>query len=529
MRESKILDQYGNPISVAELEQQQTSKVAWLNREFSTHPTAGLTPARLANLLREIEMGDLKAQADLADDLERKDYQIFTEASKRKRLITSLEWDITVPRDATTQEKSLAEEIKYQIESIDNLEDVFLNMMDGLIKGYSCLEIEWKYELNRWHPTITHREANWFTVHPDDRNTLLLRNTGMGEPLRPFGWIAHKHPSLSGYITKSSMAFVLAWPYIFKNYALRDLAELLEIYGVPIGIGKYPSGASTEEKNTLLRALVSIGHNARGIIPEGMSIDFLEVAKGNADPFNTMIETCDRAISKCLVAGTLTSDSSGGTKTNALGNVHERSLWELGVSDAKQEKSTLTRDLVYPLAVLNGRIPDIRPGRIGFKFITEDAEDQKPLVEQVSTLINAGAGQYIPVKHVLNKLKIPMPVNGEPTFGDVSNASKPLEPQPQPVPKEEKAAATAALAATTPATEEDEIRHLADILSEEWEEVVSPITNPLMALAKECSTLEELLRRLPEAVKKTKTRTAQEKLARGMFMANVVGRLNADK
>nr|WP_321167236.1 DUF935 family protein [Pseudomonas aeruginosa] len=42
---------------------------------------------------------------------------------------------------------------------------------------------------------------------------------------------------------------VLVWPYLFKNYSVGDLAEFLEIYGIPMRVGKYPTGA-TEKRNS---------------------------------------------------------------------------------------------------------------------------------------------------------------------------------------------------------------------------------------------------------------------------------------
>lgn len=38
------------------------------------------------------------------------------------------------------------------------------------------------------------------------------------------------------------------WTYLFKNIAARDLAEFLEIYGLPTRVGTYSDGASEEEK-----------------------------------------------------------------------------------------------------------------------------------------------------------------------------------------------------------------------------------------------------------------------------------------
>ncbi|WP_250636879.1 phage portal protein family protein [Pseudomonas aeruginosa] len=81
-------------------------------------------------------------------------------------------------------------------------------------------------------------------------------------------------------MARSGLFRVLAWPYLFRHYATSDLAEMLEIYGLPIRLGKYPPGTADEEKATLLRAVTGLGHAAAGIIPETMAIDFQQAAPG---------------------------------------------------------------------------------------------------------------------------------------------------------------------------------------------------------------------------------------------------------
>jgi phage gp29-like protein len=48
---------------------------------------------------------------------------------------------------------------------------------------------------------------------------------------------------------------------------------------LPIRVGTYPAGATKEEKWTLLKAVLSIGRDAGGIIPQGMKIDFQNAAE----------------------------------------------------------------------------------------------------------------------------------------------------------------------------------------------------------------------------------------------------------
>jgi len=410
-----ILDQYGNPIRRETLTEPQTARVGALHSEWETHPVRGLTPAKLARILEDAEQGDLVAQADLAEDMEEKDGHILAELGKRKRAILTLDWDIQPPRDATRAEEEDAAWVREVLLDMPDFDDLLLDLLDAISKGYSCAEIAWGRQGREWLPErIEHRPARWFTVDRETRSELRLRTGGLdGEPLQPFGWIVHLHKAKSGYLARGGLVRTLVWPFLFKNYSVRDLAEFLEIYGLPLRLGTYPTGASDEEKATLLRAVVNIGHAAAGIIPEGMAIEFKEAAKGNKDPFEAMIDWCERTQSKAILGGTLTSQADGKTSTNALGNVHNEVRHDLLVSDARQLAGTLTRDLVYPLLALNRGVDSLRRCP-RFVFDTAEPEDLKPYAEALPRLVPVGA--RIPERWVRERLRIPKPEGDEPVL-----------------------------------------------------------------------------------------------------------------
>lgn len=376
-RVSKIVDAQGQPIKVNEsLQDEQTAHIGMIGREFENHPSSGLTPRILSRILSAAEHGDLTDQCDLFEDMEEKDGHIFAEMSKRKRALLGLKWDVMPPRDASAAEISAAEQLKEWILDMDDFEDHLFDMADAIGKGYSMMELDWQEQSGVMIPALIYRPARWFTIDEEvDRDQLLLRTqTGKGEALWDFGWVQHVHKSKSGYVGRSGLHRVLAWPFLFKNYSVRDLAEFLEIYGIPARLGTYPSGASDEEKMTLLRAVVSVGHNAAGIMPEGMMMEFKEAAKGASDPFKAMIDWCESIQSKAILGGTLTSTAENTGLGSNQADVHNEVRHDLLISDARQIAGTLTRDLLWPMAALNisGVDPNRKPR---FKFITEEEED----------------------------------------------------------------------------------------------------------------------------------------------------------
>ncbi|MDE2389866.1 MAG: DUF935 family protein, partial [Betaproteobacteria bacterium] len=309
---------------------------------------------------------------------------------------------------------------------------------------------------------------------------------------------------------------VLAWPFLFKNYSVRDLAEFLEIYGLPLRLGTYPSGAGDDEKATLLRAVAAIGHDAAGIIPEGMMIDFKEAAKGASDPYAFMIDWCERKESMAILGGTLTSQADGKTSTNALGNIHNEVRHDLMMSDARQLGGTLTRDLVYPIYVLNvGGIEDMRRcPRFVFDF--REAQDLKLYSEALPPLVNAGV--QIPVSWVREELRIPEPEGNEP----VLTAAQPSTPPPMDTPTPATSTGMAALTATQ---DQDEFDVFADELAGDWERLTDPLVSPILELAANSASFEEFQAGLAGLIKKMDTDKLAETLAQAQFAANIFGRV----
>lgn len=425
MAQSIIQDIWGRPIEKADLEQQQTeydARLLNLKRHYAAHPSAGLTPLKLASLMKRAEEGDLIAQCELAEDMEEKDAHIQSELSKRKMALLNVEWNIRPPRNPSKEEQYDADLLQELLEDATWLEDAFFDMADATLKTFANLELRW--EVVEGIQLVTgydHRDPSWFQTHPDNRNQLRLRDgSHQGAALNPFGWISHTAKAKSGYLTRRGLVRVLAWPFLFKNYSIRDLAEFLEIYGLPIRLGKYPEGATEREKTTLLRAVMSIGHNAGGIIPKGMDIDFQNAADGASDPFMAMVAWCEKSQSKAILGGTLTSQADGKTSTNALGNVHNEVREEIRDFDLKRIAATLTRDLVFPLYALNGKSYRTRHRIPRFEFELTEAEDIERLSKALPGLVNMG--MRIPLAWAHEKTQIPQAREGEPV----------LQPQPEP-------------------------------------------------------------------------------------------------
>lgn len=523
---AQIVDQFGQPIQKEVLHEPQTARVGWVTREFAEHPSRGLTPQRLARILEDAEQGNLAAQADLFTDMEEKDGHILAEMSKRKRALLTLDWSIAPPRNASAAEKKQADQLQEWLADMAEFDDVVLDCLDGIGHAFAALEIEWQRLGSDWLPrSLTHRPQRWFQTLPHDGNALRLRD-GSAEGAEPwqFGWVIHRHKAKSGYLNRAGLHRVLAWPYLFKNFSVRDWAEFLEIYGLPLRLGKYPPGASKEEKATLLQAVASIGHNAAGIIPDSMLIEFQNAANGSHEPFQAMMDWCERTQSKAILGGTLTSQADGKTSTNALGAIHNEVRHDLTVSDARQLEGSLTRDLLYPLAVLNfGQVDPRRMPRLVFD--TRQPEDLKLYADALPSLV--GLGLKVPTAWVYEKLAIPTPQPDE----DVLIAPRPeMALPPELRPKEAKAALSYRAVLTNaqgevvyPDQAALDAIELPDLSGE-----TNTLLEPVIQALRSGATPDDAVEALTAAFPLLDDGAIKEMLARAMFVADVWGRLNAD-
>ncbi|WP_028468423.1 DUF935 domain-containing protein [Neptunomonas japonica] len=471
---NRLIDINGNPLAWPSENELQTdeSKLSHLQKHFAEHPSSGLTPSRLGSIMREAEQGNIIAQSDLGEDLEEKDAHIFSELQKRKLTLLTITGSVEPCRNASESEKKDAALVQELLDEIPDFEDVVTDMADAILKGFSNIELEWAQWGSSWLINAAHyRPQNWFQLHPDNRNEIRLRdNSHEGAELQPFGWVKHIHRSKSGYPGRNGLTRVLAWPFLFKNYSVRDLAEFLEIYGLPLRLGKYPAGASDKEKSTLLQAVMSIGHNAGGIIPKGMEIEFQEAAKGASSPYEAMMNWCERSQSKAILGGTLTSQADGKSSTNALGNVHNEVRQELRDSDLRQLASTITRDIVYPLWMLNGRAAGDPRRHPKYVFDTSEPEDIATYSERLPGLVSLG--MRIPQAWAHEKLMIPEAEKDEPILG---------MPQ-QPAPEDDKKAAKATDKQETPDAK------LAALKAQETADVVEAYVSQLQSTANKATT-----------------------------------------
>nr|DAR93078.1 MAG TPA: portal [Caudoviricetes sp.] len=379
--------------------------VAQVTDKYSEYPSDGLTPVKLAEILREADAGDVLRQMELFEEMEEKDPHLFSQLQTRKNAVTGLDFEI-IPFSDDPRDKEIADFIEEQLNGIESFEDVETDLLDAIGKGFAVSEIMWGYD--EGHVVVkeikSRHQKRFFWDNLDDSFKVRTKDAPEGVLLPGNKFIVHKYKARSGHTSRAGILRVVAWMYLFKNYDLKDWVSFAEVYGLPLRLGKYAPGASEADKLALMQALIQIGADAAGIIPDGTTIDFITTEKtSSSDLYERLARYCDEQISKAVLGQTLTSDSGGGSY--AQSKTHNDVRHDLTVADCKALASTLRRDLIRPLCIFNfgedKRVPHIR-------FDCEEAEDLTQTAEILGVLIEK-TGLRVPTSFIYKKFSIPEP------------------------------------------------------------------------------------------------------------------------
>lgn len=387
MSKPVILDAWGRPIERGALSQEiAPPRVGSARNPTAGYPADGLTPVRLAAILRYADMGEPRQFLELAEAIEERDPHYRSVISTRRQSVAQL--DITVDAASDDPDDVMRAEMVRDWLKRDELAGEIFNILDCLSKGYSGTEVVYETSEGQYVPRLIHRDPRSFRFDRNDLETpMLISDTGQPEPLLPGKFIWATIKTKSGLAVRSGLARVAAWGWMFKAYTQRDWAIFTQTYGQPIRVGRFGSGASDEDKATLFKAVSDIAGDCAAIIPESMNLEFVE-SKNVGAAHQLYKERCDwidQQISKAVLGQTSTTDAVVGGLGS--GKEHREVQKDIETADARALAAILNRDLIRVWMQLEfgplARYPRLRIGRT-------EREDLKVLSEAVGSMIDRG-------------------------------------------------------------------------------------------------------------------------------------------
>jgi phage gp29-like protein len=270
--------------------------------------------------------GDLELyESILQDD------QVKSCLQQRLRAVISKDWEV-LPGGEKRIDKQAAEHLQKQLEAID-WDGINEKMLYGVFYGYSAAEVLWKREDDKVTiADIKVRNRRRFHFNLDQQLVLKTFQNPLGEdlPERKF-WHFSTGADHDDEPYGRGLGHWLYWPTFFKRNGVRWWLKFIEKYAKPTRLGKYPAGATQDEKDVLWNALDSFGDDDRSMIPEGLEMLFLESARSGTVDYKALCDQMDGAIAKIILSQTMTTDN-GSSKSQA--EVHENVADSIIESDA---------------------------------------------------------------------------------------------------------------------------------------------------------------------------------------------------
>ena len=503
-----LLDAYGRPIRTQALTQRLAEPgLTGIRQIWAGTAASGLTPQRLATILRACDQGDLTECLTLAEEMEERDPHYLSVLGTRKRVISGIAPSVE-PGGEDARAKEIAEAVQAHIADHEGFPDLIEDLLDALGKSFSVVELDWARGSRLW-------SFNGF-IHRDPRHFVFDREAGVevrmldeaepvdGVALAPAKFAVHRSRIKSGLTYRGGLARVVAFAWMCKQYTLKDWIAFIETYGLPLRLGRYGPEATAEDVRKLFQAVANIGTDAAAVLPRSMEIDFENGPNATGDKlFETFARWTDEQISKAVLGQTMTADSGS---SEAQAKVHNDVRHDIAVSDARAVTGTINRDIVRPFVDLNFGVQAVYPRLV---LEVDEPEDVKAKIESAVSL--AGIGVTFKASELRRKLGFSDPEDGDEVVGGAPAApANPGDPKNR-------------LALNRSGAGGDDLDEIeADMLGD-WQELADDLQGAIATVMDGATSYEDVLKRLPEALAHMPTGLAVETLVKGLFQARALG------
>ena len=528
MPEVTLYDAFNRPIKKQDLVREFAApSLTGIRTLFTNTVASGITPERLASLLQRAVDGDPHDYLTLAEEMEEKEPHYASVLATRKRAVAKLPTQIEAASDSA-KDIEIADAVRELIKRA-GYKALKEDLLDALGKGYSAVEIDWDKGGKRWFPrAYKWRDPRFFTFDRVTRTELrLLDESNMleGVELPPYKFIVHFPKLKSGIPIRGGLARLVAWSYMAKMYNFKDWLAFVEIFGMPLRVGKYGTNALPEDIQVLKTAVANLGSDAAAVLPESMKIEFEKAAQatGGEKLFQGLAEWVDKQTSKAVLGQTMTADDGS---SMAQAKVHDEVRDDIRDSDAEQLEETLNLQLIKPFIDLNYGPQKTYPW---LKLFIREPEDIVALTSALKELVPLGL--RVEQSVVRDKIGLPDPpenVKPEDLLRPGLVTREPENPGPG---KDEKAQnreghscphCRPALNADNP--EPDAVDRMAGRLGAEAAPMTDAMLDQIRAVVDSANSLEEIRDRLFDLFGDMDPAPLGELMMEAMTAANLAGR-----
>jgi phage gp29-like protein len=319
------------------------------------------------------------------------DPHLMATIQQRKMQVMQLEYEV---QSIEAQSGKRIAQGKLQKELEEVFEDIDLNylvseIMDAIFFGYSVVELTWKKEGKILRPVkALGKPQEWFIF--DKHNELRLRKYKHGfylfedgEKLPPYKFVLTQHkPTFTNPYGEKILSRCY-WPVTLKKGGIEYWQLMMERYGMPYLIGRYPNTFTATQKTEFLEQLKQMVVDNITIFDEALGIELKESPQFDIGQlYENLVKFHNREVSKAVLTVTLTTEIEK-TGSYKAGEVHKEMLQFLGESDRKLVESSLNKIIDYYCELNYGNIERPKIKLLDKEKVIEESVDRDKVLSDM--------------------------------------------------------------------------------------------------------------------------------------------------
>lgn len=399
---------------------------------WSTYPSKGLTPEKLATCLREADGGNIYRQMELFEEMLEKDAHLFSLFQTRRLAVSGKNFEI-IPASQETKDVEIAAEAAKMISRIRGWKNAINDILDSVPKGFSVMEIMWEAnshgigikKLKHLHQK-KFRFGKVSDVYSDQEELRLIYEKRSSDSLTGIipeselknsqtdgialdiddrlrrKFVVNLCKARSGNPARTSILRTCTYAFLFKNYNIKWWVQFAEIL-LGYRIGKYDVN-QPDQKRALEEALMGLSTDAAAVISNDSAIEFVEMAQKAAshNTYESLKDFCNEEMTKAVLAHVSATEGTPGKLGNETLTLE--AIQRLFASDAEVLDETVTDDIIIPWVEYNYGRQDNYPY---YKTQIEKGEDLSVVADMVIKVQQIG--YPVSKKYVKEKFGIPPP------------------------------------------------------------------------------------------------------------------------
>ena len=272
------------------------------------------------------------------------------------------------------------------------LSNIMSDVLDAIFFGFSVGEVEWKKDGNEIVPVdVIGKPQEWFIFTRDNELRMRKYKDGSyyfeeGEKLPAYKFILTQYrPTYTNPYGQKVLSSCY-WPVQLKRGGIEYWQLMMERYGMPYLIGRYPNSFTDLQKKEFLQQLQAMVEDNITIFEDTLGIELKESPQYDIGQlYENLVKFHNKEISKAVLTVTLTieMEKAGAYKST---DIHREMLSYLGVSDKKLVEKALNTLLSYYIKLNYGDLTCPRIKLVKKEAVVDESAERDKLLNEIGVV-----------------------------------------------------------------------------------------------------------------------------------------------